>query len=350
MINFVRFKDLRNIELIEIKQFESRERDRPDFDNKYLKILYFFQSEGIFSTMRKYFAHKYPQARYLTFIFIKDEDKKYVNISTQSQRNADEFVIENIFFESVEIDFDKVISQTDYYLSQFSQFEGSVNYQLFNIDLAHSISFEVDQHFLNVDESKGLFVFGLGGYVKMFIMQHFKHFNKIACIDYKANVTGYFQKKYGFKYSFLLPANSYSLIKSVHHPVTIIATYHADHASLAYDIFKLNPNSNIFIEKPPTVTLEDLDKLIDLYNNGAKIEIGFNRRFIPFNKYVHDLVKNKTLVITCSIKEVKINPNHWYLWKNQGTRITGNLVHWFDLANYWIPGVPLEITLLSNPD
>jgi predicted dehydrogenase len=131
--------------------------------------------------------------------------------------------------------------------------------------------------------------------------------------------------------------------------VAIIASYHSDHASLANKVFNHNPSTFIFIEKPPAVTLEDLSKLIELYNKGAKIEIGFNRRFINHSKYVKQQVQNRVVIITCSIKEVNINPNHWYLWKNQGTRITGNCVHWFDLANFWIGSMPVEVNLISNP-
>jgi predicted dehydrogenase len=172
---------------------------------------------------------------------------------------------------------------------------------------------------------------------------------KLACIDYKSASTADFQKKYGFRFGFLTPDSSIPLVKKVENPVVIIATYHSDHSSLAYQIYKANPKSIIFIEKPPTVTLNDLVKLIELFNSNAKLEIGFNRRFIEFSRYVKDRVQDKRLIVTCSIKEVVINQNHWYLWKNQGTRITGNVVHWFDLANWWVQSKPLEINVIADP-
>jgi len=118
---------------------------------------------------------------------------------------------------------------------------------------------------------------------------------------------------------------------------------------LSEGIFHSNPATHIIIEKPPTVTLEDLGKLIDLYNQGAKLEMGFNRRFIGFSQYVKEVMKGRPAIISCSIKEVNISENHWYFWDNQGTRITGNVVHWFDLANYWLESIPVSINVISHP-
>jgi predicted dehydrogenase len=314
-----------------------------------LKIIYFFLNEGIINTLRKYAAHKYPQKRYLTFTVIRYNQVKYVNVSLQFQTEPADFVIINKFYTCPEIDFENISNHLDDYLSQFNQFGEVENYALLNIDTSFPISLEVIHKSFDEQFDTGLFIYGLGGYVKMFIMHHLRKIKKIACIDYKAQVANAFKRKYDFKYDFVLPSNSFPLLKNVTRPIVIIATYHSDHAFLSHEIFKINPNAIIFIEKPPTVTLEDLDKLVELYNNGAHIEFGFNRRFIDYSRYVKSCVKNKVIMISCSVKEVNISSNHWYLWKNQGTRITGNLVHWFDLANYWIQSIPVEINLLANP-
>ena len=349
MSHLVQLKDLKGLTVIDIKQFENNDRDRPDFNNKYLKMLYFLRWEGIVNTIRKYIAHKYRQQRYLTFLVIEFDHKKYVNISTQSQTNTNDFVINNKFYLYLDLDYEDISKRVEYYLSKFNQFGENENYGVFNIDLSPSISLQLVQQSFEEKYDDGLFIYGLGGYVKMFIIQHFKNIKKLACIDYKAWITKDFQKKYGFIYSFNTPESSFPLLKNTRRPIAIIATYHSDHSSLAYKIHEINPNTVFFIEKPPTVTLEDLNKLIKLYNKKAIIEIGFNRRFIGYSKYVKEKVKNKIVIITCSVKEVLISSNHWYFWKNQGTRITGNAVHWFDLANWWIQSKPIEINIVANP-
>ena len=354
MSKLVQLKDLKDLKILDIKQFENNEPDRKDFENKYLKIFYFILNEGILNTFRKYLGHKYKQQRqqrYLTFLIVEINEKKYINISTQYQSNSSEFIIDNLFYPFSDIDFRKIEDNLDYFLINFNQFVQNDNYELFNLDISHSISLEMTQQSFETSDTsfnKGLFIYGLGGYVKIFVIHHFRKITKLACVDFNSRTTNEFQKKYEFKFGFLTPYNSFPLLKSVKHPIVIIATYHSDHSSLAYEVFKINSNATIFIEKPPTVTLEDLDKLIELYNSKANIEIGFNRRFINFSKYVHDKIQNNIVIITCTIKEVVINHNHWYLWNNQGTRITSNVVHWFDLANWWIQSKPIEINVLGS--
>jgi predicted dehydrogenase len=351
MNDLVVLNELADIKIVEIKQFENTDRDRPDFGNKYLKIIYFFLNEGIINTLRKYFAHKQAQRRYLTFLVIEVNQKKYLNISIQTQKNSSDFVIANMFYGYSSIDFNLVADNSEYYLEKFNQFVDLNYYELFGIDNSQTISLTISKPIFNDNYNTGLFIYGLGGYIKMFVIHHFgKRIKKIACIDYKAEVSLNFKKTYGFKYNFLVPSSSFPLLKKVENPIAIIATYHSSHASLAYEVFQNNPNTKIFIEKPPTVSLEDLEKLIELYKKGATIEIGFNRRFIGYSNYVKEKIKNKIVIITCSIKEVIISDNHWYLWRNQGTRITGNVVHWFDLANYWIQSIPIEINLIAGPN
>ncbi|MEJ7912533.1 MAG: hypothetical protein WKF70_05215, partial [Chitinophagaceae bacterium] len=350
MSDLVHLKHLAPLNITDTKQFENLDRDRPDFNNKYLKILYFFRYEGVAGTLRKYFAHKQVQKRYLTFLFIKHNDFQYINISTQYQTKPENFVIKNEFLPYAGAELFPLQKDVDFYLTQFNQFDDTEGYELFGLKKSGSISLTPVQREFTQAHNEGLFIYGLGGYVKMFILHHFKKVPKIGCVDYKSEVADAFKKKYGFAHSFISATDSLPLLRKVRKPVAIIASYHSDHASIATAVFNANPATVIFIEKPPVVTLEDLTLLINLYNKGAELEIGFNRRFIPYSKYVWQKVANQPVIITCSIKEVVISRNHWYLWHNQGTRITGNVVHWFDLGTYWTRSTPIEINLLSNPD
>ena len=349
MRDLIQLKKFKGLKIIAIKQLVSTARDRPDFTNKYLKILYFFMYEGVGSTLRKYFAHKISQERYLTFISVDYNSSAYLNISIQYQTDPSNFVVRNRFYKAADIDFEAIEKNLEYYLGLFNQFIGVETYEKLGIDTRSHITFDTVYEASSVRRHKnGLFIYGLGGYVRMFIMPYLKKMPKIACIDYKANVASEFKSKYKFEKSFLTASDSFDLLKTIEQPVAVIATYHSDHATIASNIFFSNPNTFIFIEKPPIVTLEDLIRLIEIYNRGAKIEIGFNRRFINYSKYVQKVVRNKVLIINCTIKEVNISDNHWYLWKNQGTRITGNVVHWVDLGTFWIQSIPTEINVLTN--
>jgi len=350
MRNLVQLSEIEGFKIEEVKQFEDRDRDRPDFDHRYLKILYFFIKEGIISTLRKYYAHKQEQIRYLTFLKVLHAGNIYLNISVQSQTNSSDFVISNEFYPFVEIEYEGIQEKLELYLERFNQFADQAGYELFKIKTDTPFSFNLKSQTYKEQFDQGLFIYGLGGYVNMFIMHHFKKFKKIACVDYKAKVSRAFQEKFGFRHSFLVPRDSYQILQQTKRPIVIIAAYHSDHATLAEEIHNTNPDTQIFIEKPPTVTLEDLGKLTNLYRKGAALHMGFNRRFIPWSKDVRDLVKGQIMVVTCSVKEVLISSNHWYFWENQGTRVTGNVVHWFDLANYWIESKPEEINVIASPD
>jgi len=341
-------KYLNGYKLSEVKQFENRDKVRPDFSNKLFKILFFLLREGLISTYEKYRAYSQEQAKFLTFLIIEVDNRKYINISNQTQKNPQFFIIKNEFFPYKKLDLNKISNNLEYCMSNFNQFTGEVNYGFFDIDTSNPIELKITKVAFPARFDNGLFIYGLGKYVNMYIIRHFKKLNKIACIDYKASVAENFKKKYNFYYSYFIPEYSYEAIKNVNCPYVIIATYHSDHASIASEIYKANPNSMLFVEKPPVVTLDDLKKLLYLYRKGANIDIGFNRRHIGFSKYVKKIVKNKTICITCSVKEAFIYDNHWYFWKNQGTRITGNIVHWIDLANFWIESKPIEINLLYS--
>lgn len=342
--------DLKGLEIIKVKQIKSTDRDRPEFDSKYLKMFYFFIKEGILPTLKKYLAHRRDQQRFITFLFTRYDQKSYLNISVQSQTRPENFVLINKFFLCPDTNISYPDKDLELHLNRYNQFCNQGDYVEYGIDTNQYISYEVVQHDSSEYYDSGLFIYGLGGYVRMFIMHHFRKSVKLACVDYKAKVADEFRSKYGFRYSFVIPRKSFPLLKNVKHPTAIISTYHSDHAILAKEIFETNPSTNIFIEKPPTVTLEDLDKLLSLLEQGAKIEIGFNRRYINFSRYVKEKINDQPAIITCSIKEVIISSNHWYLWSNQGTRVTGNVVHWIDLANYWIGSIPVEINVLSDPE
>ena len=115
----------------------------------------------------------------------------------------------------------------------------------------------------------------------------FQKYKQSGCVDFKATVTNEFQKKYGFKFAFLPPISSFPLLEKVENPVAIIATYHSDHSSLAYDIFKTSLRTTIFIEKRPTVTVDDLDKLIELFNKGQKLKLDLTSYLVGFRNTLH---------------------------------------------------------------
>jgi len=92
----------------------------------------------------------------------------------------------------------------------------------------------------------------------------------------------------------------------------------------------INPNTKIFVEKPPVTSLDQLKRLIEIRNNPTHfVEIGYNRRYSPFVIQAKGIINifKMPITMTCIIKELNIPTSHWYYWPSERTRITGNLSH-----------------------
>jgi predicted dehydrogenase len=132
--------------------------------------------------------------------------------------------------------------------------------------------------------------------------------------------------------------------------LVVVATCHDSHARLAS--VAAEAGHCAFLEKPPAVTRGDVARLVDaMIARPGAIEIGFNRRYHPLIRRAQRELRREhgPASITCTIKEIALEPDHWYLWPNQGTRITGNLCHWIDVAVFLLEGRPMPVSLTLSP-
>lgn len=132
--------------------------------------------------------------------------------------------------------------------------------------------------------------------------------------------------------------------------LVVVATAHDSHTELACSALKAG--HRVFLEKPPVVTDEDARRLAAaMRSHPGKVEIGFNRRYHPLVRKARSRLRRETgpTSITCVVKELNFEHDHWYFWPNQGTRVTGNLCHWIDLAVYLMHGSPLPVSVTLSP-
>lgn len=155
--------------------------------------------------------------------------------------------------------------------------------------------------------------------------------------------------RFGFAYADTDAGRALERLSAYEEPILVIATYHSTHVDIAEAALAVNPKTRIMLEKPPVTTAAQLQRLEKLRRDGAYIEIGFNRRHIPMSIRARDLLMAETgpVVLTCIVKELVIPPSHWYHWPDQGTRITGNVCHWLDLGQYFIPAKPERMSVLG---
>jgi predicted dehydrogenase len=133
--------------------------------------------------------------------------------------------------------------------------------------------------------------------------------------------------------------------------LVVVATAHDSHAGLA--AAALRAGHRVFLEKPPVVTEDDLDELVSAWSDAPTgLDVGFNRRYVGLVARLRALLREESgpITVTCIVRELSLEPGHWYFWPNQGTRITGNLCHWIDLACHLLEDAPLPVTVgLPSP-
>lgn len=199
----------------------------------------------------------------------------------------------------------------------------------------------------------GVYLLGFGGYVRENVLRHFRG-HRVHALDYRAELIREFDPEVGRGVDIVTDSFD-SILDSLAldpNPLVIISSYHSDHAPMALRVLERNPGARLFVEKPPIVELSDLGPLLEARRGGAWIDIGFNRRHAPLTQRLRAEVGAlpRPLLFTALVKELKIPPTHWYHWPNQGSRVTGNLCHWIDLAYHLIEERPVELNLVRSGD
>ena len=193
-------------------------------------------------------------------------------------------------------------------------------------------------------------VLGGGDYTRSEIIPALRRgrFQLYAVANREPQIAAIVGRNYGFA---LATTDSERAIAELPAPgLVVVATAHDSHTQLACAAVKAG--HRVFLEKPPTVTVDDVHQLAAVMRaNPGAIEIGFNRRSHPLVRRARARLARESgpTSISCVVKELTFQPDHWYFWPNQGTRITGNLCHWIDLAVYLIGGSPMPASITLSP-
>lgn len=120
-----------------------------------------------------------------------------------------------------------------------------------------------------------------------------------------------------------------------------IATRHNSHA---YFVEKaLESGKNVFVEKPLALTMDEITKIEQTYNNNlenneyTRIMVGFNRRFAPqiqkMKALLNSIKEPKSFIMTMNAGSIPAD--HWTQdTKIGGGRIIGEACHFIDLMRF----------------
>ncbi len=160
-------------------------------------------------------------------------------------------------------------------------------------------------------------------------------------------------KKYGFEQSI---TDVDKIFNDPEINVVFITTRHNSHAQFVCQA--LEAGKNVFVEKPLVITLKELEKVIDVYNDSRKqnsptLMVGFNRRFAPHiqkMKSLLDTVKEpKSFIITVNAGQIPVD--HWTQDPEVGGgRIIGEGCHFIDLMRFLVgyPITGVKSTVIGN--
>jgi predicted dehydrogenase len=193
-------------------------------------------------------------------------------------------------------------------------------------------------------------VLGAGDYTRTEIIPALRRaqLNPYAVANREPQIAALVGREYGFT---LATTDAERAIAETPAPgLVVVATAHDSHTRLACSA--LEAGHRVFVEKPPVVTEEDVYRLVAAMRaHPGAVEIGFNRRYHPLVRRARARLRQETgpVSISCLVKELTFEPDHWYFWPNQATRITGNLCHWIDLAVFLLEDQPMPVSLTLSP-
>lgn len=189
----------------------------------------------------------------------------------------------------------------------------------------------------NYTAGKGIVgIIGAGNFTKMTMMPILSKTK--ASLKYIASATGVtgtaLAKKYNFQFS---TTNYQEILKDVAVDLVLITTRHNNHASIVAEC--IENNKNVFVEKPLAITANQLNDLLDNYQNSVQkpaITVGFNRRFSPHAQKIKAVLGNEPMNVIATMNAGAIPANVWVHDMNVGGgRIIGEACHFMDLITYF---------------
>ncbi len=123
----------------------------------------------------------------------------------------------------------------------------------------------------------------------------------------------------------------------------LIATRHTTHATFVKAA--LDAGKHVFVEKPMTLTIDDAKDIVKKSTEmGLIVRVGFNRRFSPYLNALRKTVGNSGLRMFSVRVNTGILPGDWSNTPEEGGRILGEGVHFFDLSNWFLGSEPTSIS------
>lgn len=173
---------------------------------------------------------------------------------------------------------------------------------------------------------------GAGSFAQNFLLPNLSNENLINVATARATTARNVADKFGFDGC---TGNADEVINDDKINTIFIATPHNLHAN--YVVKALKANKNVFVEKPLSLTKEELEEIKAAESKStAQVMVGFNRRFAPqIVALKKELNESLPKAINYRINAGKLPADHWTQDpKVGGGRIIGEACHFIDLCAF----------------
>ncbi|MGR3318995.1 MAG: bi-domain-containing oxidoreductase [Candidatus Anammoxibacter sp.] len=201
-------------------------------------------------------------------------------------------------------------------------------------------------------QSLSVGLIGAGNFVKNTLLPILKDVTQLK-LRGLSTATGLNAKVNAVKHDFEYCTTDYhEILNDSEIDIVIIGTRHGLHSKIVVDA--LNQGKDVFVEKPLAIHEEELDKVIDAWQNSKqRLMVGFNRRFSPFTVKVKEFFakRKEPLVLNYRINAGFIPKDSWVHDTDEGGgRIIGEVCHFVDLLQFLTGSQPVKVfaELMSN--
>ena len=178
-------------------------------------------------------------------------------------------------------------------------------------------------------------IIGAGNFTSATILPNLRKLK--ANVKYIASSAGLSSTTMAKQYKIAKSTTDYSeILNDKEVDLIFVTTKHNMHSSMVLE--SIEANKSVFVEKPLALSIVELDKIINAYNQKeVHVSVGFNRRFAPLAKKMKKLLGNDNtpINITATMNAGFISADAWvHDMEIGGGRIIGEACHYIDLCTY----------------
>ena len=181
---------------------------------------------------------------------------------------------------------------------------------------------------------------GAGNFAQAYLLPHLKGEN--ISLDTVVNASGMSSKSVAKRFGFnKASTNPGDVLNNAQINTVFIATRHDSHGDLV--LRALKAGKNVFVEKPLTLSEQELQEIQSVYKGQSIFTVGYNRRFARISHKIKGEVA-APVITNIRVNAGSIPDAHWT--QNAeigGGRILGEVCHFVDLMIYLSRSLPQKV-------